>query len=113
MPASMNPLEEIEDWAFHGFANLVHVQTHNRIRKIGKWAFYGCTSLPRIDIKSVVEIDDHGFYGCEKLQFVEFGDKLESIGPVAFFTCPIEQLKLPSVVSIGQRAFAYCKSLFS
>ena len=98
-------VEEIEDDAFEVCENLVHVETHNRIRKIGEYAFNGCKSLPRIDIKSVVEIDTGGFNGCEKLRFIEFGDKLESIGHCAFCRCPIEHLKLPSVVGINTYAF--------
>ena len=78
-------VEVIEDDAFLACENLVHVETHNRIRKIGEYAFDHCRrSLSRIDIKSVVEIGRGGFSGCENLQFVEFGDKLESIGYAAF-----------------------------
>ena len=98
-------VEIIEDDAFEVCENLVYVETHNRIRKIGKYAFNLCKSLPRIDLTSVVEIDIGGFNGCKSLRFVEFGDKLESIGKCAFCRCPIEQLKLPSVVSIDDHAF--------
>ena len=104
-------VEEIEDDAFEGCENLVLVETHTRIRRIGKGAFYRCCDLRRIDLTSVVEIVDHGFNGCKSLLFVEFGDKLESIGKSAFCRCPIEHLKLPSVVSIDTYAFGGCKSL--
>ena len=104
-------VEEIEDDAFLDCTKLVHVETHNRIRKIGECAFNGCKSLPRIDLKSVVEICDCGFYQCYKLQFVEFGDKLESIGSGAFRACSIEHLKLPSVVSVNANAFHFCTGL--
>ena len=104
-------VEEIEGRAFFECENLVHVETHNRIRKIGEFAFFGCKSLPRIAIKSVVEICGAGFYECKKLQFVEFGDKLETIGNRAFFGCPIEHLKLPSVVLIDGHAFGNCRRL--
>ena len=89
----------------------MHVETHNRIRRIGRYAFNLCKLLQRIDIKSVVEIDKHGFYGCEKLHFVEFGDKLEAIGTYAFYKCAIEHLKLPSIVSIGNDVFLSCTRL--
>ena len=55
-------VEVIEDRAFGGCKNLVHVESHNHIRKIGHHAFKYCRSLPRIDIKSVVEICDYGFF---------------------------------------------------
>ena len=89
----------------------MYVETHNRIRKIGGYAFFICKSLPRIDIKSVVEICDCAFYGCESLQFVEFCDKLESIRYRAFSMCPIEHLKLPSIVSIDDSVFLDCQRL--
>lgn len=104
-------VEVIEEGAFCGCDNLVYVETHNRIRKIELRAFSFCRSLPRIDIKSVVEICRNGFSRCEKLQFVEFGDKLESIRTYAFGLCSIEHLKLPSVVSIDDNVFLDCTRL--
>jgi len=91
---------------------LVHVDTHDGIRRVGDWAFKGCISLRRINLKSAVEIDDYAFYTCKNLEYVEFGDRLERIGTAAFFECPsLTHLKLPSVITIRRSAFCRCKSL--
>ena len=102
-------VDEIEDNAFGDCKHLVHVETHDSIRRIGKWAFDNCTSLPWIDIKSVVEIDKLAFYNNKNLESVEFGDRLETIGQNAFLGCAsLERLKLPSIITIGKSAFDYC-----
>ena len=46
-------LAEIEDKAFIGCSFLLQVDTHDGVRKIGQRAFCNCTSLPRINLKSV------------------------------------------------------------
>ena len=92
--------------------SLVQVETHDGIRKIGKNAFFGCKSLPRINLKSVVEIEQLAFFACDSLESVEFGDRLETIGGGAFVNCEsLSHLKLPSIVTIERRAFSGCKRL--
>ncbi len=101
-------VDEIEERAFYNCMQLVQVETHDGIRKVGKKAFFYCRSLPRINLKSVSEICDTAFDDCIHLAHVEFGDKLETIGAGAFFGCPLKHLKLPSVISIGSDAFFHC-----
>ena len=104
-------LDEIEDSAFYNCRNLLQVDTHDGIRKIGKEAFYGCLSLPRINLKSAVEIG-YGAFNCENLESIEFGDRLETIGEFAFVGhCSLEHLKLPSIIAIGPAAFYNCEAL--
>ena len=105
-------VDEIEAHAFRHCENLVQVDTHNGLRKIGKRAFYGCNSLPRINLKSAVEIGKEAFFGCENLESVEFGDRLERIGVDAFGFCTsLQHLRLPSIITIGIYSFGSCKSL--
>ena len=104
-------VEVIEGHAFDGCENLVYVETHNGLRKIGEYAFCCGENLPRLGIKSVIEIDEAAFFDCDKLQFVEFGDKLELIGENAFSECRIGYLKLLSVVTIEGLAFSCCERL--
>ena len=104
-------LDAIEDRAFNGCQDLLQVDTHDGIRKIGKTAFYRCASLPRINLKSVVEIERFAFYGCVNLESVEFGDRLETFGDRAFAYCSQQHLKLPSVITIVKFAFFGCKRL--
>ena len=103
-------VDEIEENAF-GDCNLLTVETHDGLRKIGKNAFRLCKSLRRINIKSVIEIDEFAFWICGNLESVEFGDNLETIGRSAFAFCTsleIKHLKLPSIVTIGRAAFWNC-----
>ena len=103
---------EIEENAFNLCDNLVTVDTHDGLRKIGKKAFWICRSLRRVNLKSAVEIDASAFYLCENLEYVEFGDKLETIGACAFIGCiSLKHLKLPSIINIGRNAFFNCISL--
>ena len=106
-------IDEIEDKAFWYFENLVQVDTHDGLRKIGKYAFFNCRSLRRINLKSVVEIDEQAFHWCKNLELVEFGERLEIIGYNAFDGCTSLKTspKLPSIITIGQGAFGNCKHL--
>ena len=104
-------VDEIEDNAFNGCEHLLHVDTHDGIRKVGKSAFEHCASLRRINLKSAVDIDDRAFHFCINLVDVEFGDRLERIGEFAFAHCYLEHLKLPSIITIGTAAFDGCRSL--
>ena len=105
-------IDDIEDEAFDGCKNLLTVETHDGLRKIGKYAFYGCESLRRINLKSVIEIGAWAFSWCENVESVEFGDRLETIGECAFRRCfSLKHLKLPSIVTIGGGAFYECRCL--
>ena len=70
-------VDEIEEEAFSGCQQLLQVDTHDGLTKIGRRAFSYCTSLPRISLKSVFEIENWAFYECN-LESVEFGDRLLS-----------------------------------
>ena len=103
-------LDEIEDDAFRDCEDLVTVETHNGLRKIGKEAFQDCKSLRKINLKFVVEIGENAIYGCENLESIEFGDRLEIIGRNVFNGyskkhLTLDHLKLPSIITIGESAF--------
>ena len=105
-------VNEIEDNAFEDCENLVTVDTHDGLRRVGKHAFRYCKSLRRINLKSAVEIERFAFYECRKMISVEFGDRLETIGTFAFDGCAsLKHLKLPSIITIGAGAFKKCTRL--
>ena len=105
-------INEIEDQAFDCCIQLLTVDTHDALRKIGRGAFWYCGSLRWINLKSVVEIDMFAFDECVDLESVEFGDRLETIGNHAFANCTsLQHLKLPSITTIGKQAFDNCSAL--
>ena len=104
-------VDEIEDHAFRFCENLLTVETHDGLRRLGKYAFHRCRSLRRINLKSAVKIDEYAFYKCENLESVEFGDRLEIIGRNVFSYCTsleLKHLRLPSILAIGISAFLEC-----
>ena len=105
-------IDEVEANAFFRCENLLQVDTHEGLRKVGSKAFWVCRALRRINLKSAAEIDDFSFYQCENLESVEFGDRLETIGNSAFSRCySLKHLKLPSIITIQRNAFYSCESL--
>eukprot|EP00985_Skeletonema_marinoi_P030607 scaffold32881_cov80-Skeletonema_marinoi.AAC.1 len=107
-------VEVIEDLAFEYCEDLVQVETHDRIRSVGRRAFNECRSLLSIDLRSAGEIGEDAFGGCENLMDVKYGNKLETIGKYAFDGCTsLERLKLPSIITIKHAAFHSCEALTS
>ena len=88
------------------------MDTHAKIRRVGKRAFYNCKLLGQINLQSAVEIGYAAFYGCVSLTDVEFGDELETIRAGALCGCnTLKHLKLPSIVNIKMGAFTDCTRL--
>ncbi len=107
-------VDEIEDNALNNCRDLVQVDTHDDIRKVGRRAFDRCNSLKRINLKSAVEIGYEAFYHCDNLESVEFGDRLETIRNRAFCWCTsLKHLKLPSIITMGGGAYMNCRYLTS
>ena len=110
LPASV---EEIGDRAFAG-STLESITLLPSIKKLGKEAFAGCTNLISINMgASLVEtIEDKTFINCPALKKVIFPETLNTLGNSVFENAfVLESLSLPSVTSIGDRAFYNCKSL--
>ena len=105
-------IDEIEEYAFWSCRNLLQVDIHDGIRKIGRSAFCGCRSLRGVNLKSAFEIDEYAFCGCRNLESVEFGDRLETIGHRVFAQCTsLKHLKLPFIVTIATASFIGCMAL--
>ena len=103
---------DIEDSAFSRCKNLLTVDTHDGLRRIGPYAFYGCKSLRRINLKPAVEICQMSFKDCESLETIEFGDRLEKVCGMAFEGCTsIQRLNLPTITKISAYMFRFCKRL--
>ena len=101
----------IEERAFKLCENLVQVETHDEIRRVGRMAFWRCKSLRRINLRSVCEVSKSAFCRCENLKFVEFGETVE-IGLMAFWGCEnLERLNFTSIIITGIGSFSYCEAL--
>ena len=102
----------IDAYAFFRNVNLLRVDMHNKITKVGSRAFRGCSLLRGIKLVGVKSLEREAFYDCISLGEVEFGNELETIKEYAFFGCySIQYLNIPSVLSIERGAFQKCTSI--
>ena len=104
--------DEVEEDAFNHCENLLTVDTHDGLRRIGPYAFNGCKSLRRINLKPAVDIFQMSFKDCENLESVEFGDRLGKVCGLAFEGCAsLNHLNLPTITTISFCMFRFCKRL--
>jgi len=93
------------------------------VSKIPQNAFYNCKELTHIYFSSIVvkTIDYRAFYGCEQLTAMNIlnGEdyylnltSVKHIGEEAFSYClSIRDIRLPRIVTVGKRAFAFTRKL--
>eukprot|EP00984_Skeletonema_dohrnii_P006987 scaffold2487_cov98-Skeletonema_dohrnii-CCMP3373.AAC.5 len=102
---------EINDFAFVCCVDLLEVETHDRITKIGHSAFQLCQSLTRINLLGVKVIEKVAFNGCISLTVVDFGGKLKRIGAFSFHGCEsLKSVNLPSLRVLEENAFSDCNA---
>ena len=102
---------EIDNDAFWNNRNLLEVEMHEEVSKVGRRAFGGCTSLRGIKLLGVEIIKESAFAGCTALE-LQFGCKLETIEKYAFHKCiSLRNHTIPSVRNIEDKAFSHCKTL--
>ncbi len=102
----------IDVFAFYGCPNLLHVEMHDGVDRVGREAFAHCPSLAQVKMPGVKIIDEMAFFDCQQLIDVEFGDKLEVIRSAAFSQCiSLRRLNIPSVKDIESAAFFCCEQL--
>ena len=119
-----NSVKSIGDWAFAGCIPLSNIDIPNSVKSIGNNAFAGCLSLKYISIpESVIGFkgnpfcDWDGELKCLSANFIYEGDILfnkDKSEIISFRNQKIESYIIPdNVTSIGENAFAYCKTLTS
>ena len=117
-------MKSIGDWAFAGCIPLSNIDIPNSVKSIGNNAFAGCLSLKYISIpESVIGFkgnpfcDWDGELKCLSANFIYEGDILfnkDKSEIISFRNQKIESYIIPdNVTSIGENAFAYCKTLTS
>lgn len=120
----------IDDYAFTCCYDLETIIA-NGVIEVGREAFYNCSKLSVIELENVEIIQDYAFTSssatnssltavsfpqltkvgkeafakCVSLSSLD-AEKITHIANLAFHSCPIEELNLPNVLSIGNGAFA-------
>ena len=80
-----NGVENIDQYAFSGCANLADVTIPSSCKAIGTYAFSGCTSLISIKIPYGVETIDAGaFSNCSNIKYIVVPSSVTSIGDGCF-----------------------------
>mmetsp|Transcript_28419 Transcript_28419/g.46125 ORF Transcript_28419/g.46125 Transcript_28419/m.46125 type:complete len:306 (+) Transcript_28419:130-1047(+) len=104
-------VRSIDDFAFYECPNLVNVDVHDRVLKVGREAFAHCPSLQYVRMPGVKLVDDAAFFDCQKLMSAEFGS-LETIRFAAFSQCiSLRFFASKTVKNIGVAAFFCCEQL--
>ena len=115
-----NHVTKIGDWAFNGCESLTNVAIPDGVKSIGEYAFQGCESLTSVTIpNSVTTIGECAFNGCSGLQsfkgkFASSDGRCLIVDGMLISSAPAQltAYTIPnSVTTIGERAFAGCKSL--
>ena len=97
-------VESIEAYAFAALTALEEVVLPSTLTRIGRGAFVGCTKLKTINLEHVQFINESAFKNCA-LEEVKL-DSMVAIGDYAFEGCKLNYIVLPtSSQSLGIGAF--------
>ena len=102
--------------AFDGYKNVTDVTFSKDVSVIGDYAFYNCSSLKKLrlpDNNDLMEIGESAFEKCSKLEFIsgytkdaKFEPSVLVIGDRAFAGCTsIMEFKLPDDIKLGEDVF--------
>lgn len=95
-------VEEIQQSAFEGCANLKEVFWGSQIKKIGSYAFKGCLSLESVTISSKMEeVGYEAFSNCKNLSSIQFFASYCEIGGSVFYNAGKQSDSLSVVFGAG------------
>lgn len=109
-------VESVTSYAMYGETSVKSVTLRNAT-DINISAFDGCSSLSSLYAPEATRIYNNAFKKCSALSEIYLPkvrkiDNSSSSGVTgAFYACAFSEANLPSVESIGNRAFYFCKSL--
>ncbi|MBO4572924.1 MAG: leucine-rich repeat protein [Clostridia bacterium] len=96
---------DIQSYAFAKLTALEEVVLPSSLIRIGYGAFFGCTSLKKINLNNAKFINEKAFYECP-LTDIDLSSVV-SIGNYTFSKCKLTSVELPkSSQSLGTGAFA-------
>lgn len=96
--------------AFSSCSKLANVDIKNCV-SIGSYAFFSCSSLTEVDLSSCKILESNIFCGCSKLSNVIGIERFKNIPERACYGTALQSVSLPLCTSVGDQAFASCKSL--
>ena len=97
--------------AFSDFSRLKTVRFPDGVTGIPDHAFRNCTSLKKVEMKTLTEIGNQAFENCRLLTSFQFPDTLKTIGAHAFANTGLRKVSLPCAGFGGWGAFENCGSL--
>ena len=97
--------------AFSDFSRLKTVRFPDGVTGIPDHAFRNCTSLKKVEMKTLTEIGNQAFENCRLLTSFQFPDTLKTIGERAFANTGLRKVSLPCAGFGGWGAFENCGSL--
>ncbi len=99
---------EISDYAFYNYStvDIRKIVGPSTVKKIGAFAFAGNRLLNEVEFSGAEEIGYAAFKDCSWLDTVKLMfDSIKIIEPYTFYNCDIEEISLPNVERIGEKAF--------
>ncbi len=97
--------------AFSDFGRLKVVRFPDSITAIPDFAFRNCTSLKKVEVKTLKRIGHQAFENCRLMYTFQFPDTLESIGERAFANTGLRKVSLPCKPYSGWGTFENCNYL--
>ena len=88
-------ITHISDSAFSDFGRLKTVRFPDGVTRIPDYAFRNCTSLKKVEMKTLTEIGNQAFENCRLLTSFQFPDTLKTIGERAFANTGLRKVSLP------------------
>lgn len=104
-------ITHISDSAFSDFGRLKTVRFPDGVTRIPDYAFRNCTSLKKVEMKTLTEIGNQAFENCRLLTSFQFPDTLKTIGERAFANTGLRKVSLPCAGFGGWDAFENCGNL--